>query len=150
MNIQMAFLAALGLTFGLSSTAAPAVQDTPEASAKEKKIRKLLEMTGSAAMGKQVMDAMLNSFAGNPDLPAGFIEKFKETAKPERLIELIIPIYLNNLDEETLDGTIAFFDSPAGRKFVKAQPVIVQQSMAAGQKWGAEMAEKTLKALNEK
>jgi hypothetical protein len=150
MKIQMALLAALGLTLGVPSTAAPAVQDTPAASAKEKKIRKLLEVTGSSAMGKQVMDAMLNSFSGNPGLPAGFIEKFKETAQPDKLVELIIPIYLNNLDEETIDGALAFFETPAGKKFIKAQPTIVQQSMAAGQKWGAEMAEKTLKALNEK
>lgn len=150
MKIQMALLAALVLTLGAPSTAAPAVQDTPDRSANEKKIRKLLEMTGSAAMGKQVMDTMLNSFSRTPGLPDGFIEKFKETAQPDKLVELIVPIYLNNLDEETIDAAIAFYASPAGKKFIKAQPVIVQQSMAAGQKWGAETAEKTLKALNEK
>jgi len=150
MKIQMAITAALALTFAVPSTAAPTVQDKPEVSAKEKKIRKLLEVTGSAAMGKQVMDAMLDSFQGNNALPPGFIEKFKETAQPEKLVELIVPIYLKNLDEETIDGALVFFDSPAGKKFIKAQPTIVQESMAAGQKWGTEMAEKTLKALNEK
>jgi uncharacterized protein len=145
MKIQMAIVCALALTFGVPSTAAPATLQDP--SAKEKKIRKLLEVTGSAAMGKQVMDAMLDSFQGNAGLPAGFIEKFKETAQPEKLVELIIPIYMKNLDEECIDGALAFFESPAGKKFIKAQPTIVQESMAAGQKWGTEMAEKTLKAL---
>jgi hypothetical protein len=98
-------------------------------------------------MGKQVMDTMLDHFSKSADLPAGFIEKFKETANPDSLIELLVPIYVKNLDEETLDGTIAFFESTAGKKFIKAQPIIMRESMEAGQKWGAEAAQKALKAL---
>jgi hypothetical protein len=145
MKIQIAIVAVLGLSFTFPvAAAAPALQ---EPSAKEKKIRKLLEVTGTAAMGKQVMDAMLDNFSKSADLPEGFIPKFKEIANPDSLIELIVPIYVRNLDEETLDGTIAFFETPAGKKFIKAQPTIMKESMEAGQKWGIEAAQKALKAL---
>ena len=147
MKIQLALLAALGITFAFPVAAAPAVQDPAPKSAKDKKIRKLLEITGAAASGKQVMDAMLDHFSKSAELPDGFIEKFKETANPESLIELIVPIYMKHLDEETLDGAIAFFESPAGKTFIKVQPKILKESMEAGQRWGAEAAQKTLKAL---
>jgi hypothetical protein len=147
MKIQLSIVAVLGLSFAFPAAAAPAAQEPAPQSLKEKKIRKLLEVTGAAAMGKQVMDTMLDHFSKSVDLPEGFIEKFKETANPGSLVELIVPIYVKHLDEETLDGTIAFFESPAGRKFVKAQPLIMKESMEAGQKWGAEAAQKTLKAL---
>jgi len=133
MKIQLALVAVLGTTFAFPAAAAPAVQDPAPKSAKDKKIRKLLEITGAAASGKQVMDAMLDHFS--------------KTANPESLIELIVPIYMKNLDEETLDGAIAFFESPAGKTFIKVQPKILKESMEAGQRWGAEAAQTTLKAL---
>jgi len=144
MNIQLAVVAVLGLTFAFPVAAAPEGQ---EKSVKEQKIRKLLEITGASSSGKQIMDAMLDAFSKSPNLPEGFIEKFKETANPDGLIEIIVPIYLKNLDEDSIDGAIAFYESPAGKKFVKAQPVLIKESMEAGQKWGAEAAQKTLKAL---
>jgi hypothetical protein len=147
MRIQLAFVAMLGLSFACPVSAAPALQ---EPSAKEKKIRRLLEVTGTAAMGRQVMDAMLDQFSKSADIPEGFIQKFKETANPDSLVEILVPIYVRNLDEETLDGTITFFESPAGKKFIKAQPIIMKESMDAGQKWGSEAAHKALKALEKK
>ena len=87
-------------------------------------------------MGKQVMDTMLDHFSKSADIPEGFIQKFKETANPDSLVELLVPIYVKNLDEETLDGTIAFFESAAGKKFIKAQPFIMKESMEVGEKVG--------------
>ena len=144
MKFQLAALAVFGLTLLIPASAAPALQEPP---AREKKIRKLLEVAGTSAMGRQIMDTMLEHLSKSADLPPGFIQKFKETANPDSLIELLVPIYLKHLDEETLDGTIAFFESPAGKKFVKAQPLLMKESMEAQQKWGAEAAQRALKAL---
>lgn len=150
MKIPLALVTLLGTLAAGTVGAAPERQDPPTPpSNKEMKIRKLLDTTGAAATGKQVMDAMLNEFGKSNNLPEGFIEKFKETARPDTLVEIIVPIYLKHLDEDTVDGAIAFFESPAGKKFLKAQPEILKESMEAGQKWGAESARKTLRALQE-
>jgi hypothetical protein len=150
MNIQLAIVTLLATLAAGTIGAAPEQQDPPPPPTnKEMKIRKLLDTTGAAATGKQVMDAMLNEFGKTNNLPEGFIEKFKETAKPDTLVEIIVPIYIKHLDEDTIDGAIAFFESPAGKKFLKAQPEILKESMEAGQKWGAESARKTLKALQD-
>jgi hypothetical protein len=116
---------------------------------KEQKVRKLLEITGAASMGKQVMDAMLDQFNKMPNLPEGFIAKFREVATGQDLLEKVIPIYLKHFDEESLDAVIAFYQTDAGRKFIKAQPAIMKESMELGQKWGQELATKALKSLQE-
>jgi len=144
MNIRLAFVVVLAWTIAFPVSAAPAAQ---EASAKEKKIRRLLEMSGTSAMGQQVVDTMADHFSKAPDLPAGFIQKLREAARPDALIDSLVPIYVKNLDDETLDATIAFFESPAGKKFTKAQPLIMKESMEATQKWSTEAAQKALKAV---
>lgn len=114
---------------------------------KEAKVRRLLQLTGAADMGKQVMDRMLDQFAAISGLPDGFIEKFKKLAKPAELVDLVVPINMKHLDEKTLDAALAFWSSPEGQKFQKAQPKILAESMAAGQKWGTELAAKVIAEL---
>jgi hypothetical protein len=135
--------AAFAAASALMISAAPsATQD-----AKEAKVRKLMELTGAGDLGKQTMDAMLDQFQKNQELPRGFVEKFKATAKPQDLVNLIIPIYMKHLDEATIDAAIAFHESEAGRKLTKSQGAIMKESMDAGAKWGQETALKVLQEL---
>lgn len=113
----------------------------------EKKARRLLELTGASHMGEQVMDAMFEQFRQMPGLPDGFLDRVKELADPDELVEMVIPIYVRHLDAKTMDGAIAFFESPAGGAFAKAQPSIVEESMKAGQEWDAKLAREALEGL---
>ncbi len=126
---------------GLAQPAAP--------SAKEAKVRKLLQLSGAAEMGKQVLDAMIVQFRTMPNLPAGFLDKFQSLAKPAELVEQIIPVYERNLDDQALDAAIEFFMSPGGQKFVKAQPAITKESMELGSQWGRELATRVMKELEQ-
>lgn len=128
-------------------SAAP-VQDPPK-SEKEKKARLLMELTGAANVGKQTMDGMLDHFSKTPGVPENFVKKFKELARPQDLVEMVVPIYLKHLDEPTLDSVIAFYKSEAGVRLMKAQPLMVKESMEAGQKWGQDLATKVLQALQD-
>jgi hypothetical protein len=42
---------------------------------------------------------------------------------------LMVRIYAESFTQEELDGLIAFYDSPAGRAFVKKMPVVMEKSM---------------------
>jgi len=117
-------------------------QDTKEA-----KVRELMKLTGAADLGKQTMDSMLHEFRKMPGLPPGFLEKFRQTARPEELIERIVPIYMKHLDDETLDAAIAFYKTPAGRKLTRAQPAILQESFQVGKEWGQELAMKVMRDI---
>ena len=131
---------------GLIAAVAIAVP-TFAASGKEAKVRRLLDLTGAGNMGKQAVDAMLDNFAHNKQLPKGFIPKFKARAKPDDLVNLVVPIYMKHLDDRALDGAIRFFSSPAGQAFVEAQPKMVRESMTVGQQWGMKLAKQTMAEL---
>ena len=128
---------------GLRAEDAPAGQ-------KEQKVRRLLELTGAAAVGKQAMEQMIAGFqpmeaAGQ--LPPGFCKKFSDMTDPKEIAELAVPAYVKHLSEEDLDGAIAFYQTPAGRHMAEALPAITRESMEAGQKWGQAMVQKVMAAL---
>jgi hypothetical protein len=117
-------------------------------SAKEKDIRKLLEITGSAKMGKQMMDQMIKQMKVlQPAIPAKFWEEFKKEVKPSELVDMIVPIYAKHLTHDDIKGLIKFYESPVGRKFISVQPAIMRESMAAGQAWGRKLGMKIAKKL---
>lgn len=137
----------LALLAAPASGAGPAVEAK---SAKEQKIRKLIALTGGEELARSMLDAMLAELAKDPDAPAGVAEKFRELAAKEDLVSQYVPIYAAHLQEPELDAAITFYSSPMGQKFAKAQPGIVQDSMAAGSKWGASLAERAMKELQAK
>ena len=139
------FLIALALAFTLALPAAVRADDAT----KEALVREMLELTGAADLGKQMMEGMAAQFRQNPQISGEFIDKFLELAKPDDLIELIVPVYVKALDEDTLRGSIEFYKSPAGMQLVAVQPQITQESMVLGQQWGMKLAEETQKALEE-
>lgn len=151
MNLVRPVSVALVLALALLAPvrAGSAVQEGKEKkqSALEQKVRKLMELTGSGSLGKQVLDAMCDQFDKLPNLPEGFVAKFKELAKGEDIVERVVPIYVKHLDEASVDAAIAFYQTEGGRKLLKAQPAIMKESMEVGQKWGQELAEKALKTL---
>jgi hypothetical protein len=94
-----------------------------------------------------MLDNMMDAFQKMPNLPDGFVERFKAEAKPEQIVDLCVPIYDKYLSEEDLDGILVFYKSPAGKHLLQAQPKILQESMEVGQKWGRELAERVLESL---
>jgi hypothetical protein len=132
------------LVLVMAAAAAPVRAEEPVQRDKEAKVRELLELTGAADMGKQTMDAMLEHFARMPGLPAGFIDRFKKIARPEDLLELVVPIYMKHYDVETVDALLVFYRTPAGGKMLQVQSQIMSESMEAGRKWGEQLARRAL------
>lgn len=122
----------------------------PVAASKEQKVRTLLELTGGASMGSKILEAMLSQIESQRDAPAGFGDEFRALAAKDDLLSRLVPIYVKNLTDADIDGAIAFYRSPAGRDLAKAQPIILQQSMDAGQLWGQELAKKAADAAEAK
>ena len=57
-------------------------------------------------------------------------------ARLNELAEQTAVIYANNFTPDELRAITAFFRTPIGQKYLEKQPVITQQSMAAGQRFG--------------
>jgi hypothetical protein len=126
-----------------SSEGSPPAEDLTSLTS-EQLATKLLELTGAATLGKQVLDGMAQNMSKLKGLPPGFMERLQANARPEELAALLIPIYVRNFDRETLIAAIQFYESRYGRVMVSHLPQATKESMEAGQQWGRTLAQKTL------
>lgn len=130
-------------------TASVAAQEAK--SSHNQKIRQLLELTGAGTLGLQVIDSMMASFKQSmPEVPEEFWTGFRAKIKPETLTDLMVPVYEKYLAEADVDELIKFFSSPAGRRFVEKQPLILADSMKAGETWGQNLAKDVIEELQKK
>ena len=114
-------------------------------------IFRMLELSGSAKIGIQVMRQMLRyQQKVNPEVPQAFWDEFMNEVDPNELIELIAPIYARYFSHEDIKGRIRFYQSPVGKKLVSFQPLITRDSMSGGQQWGMAIGRKILRKLQEK
>lgn len=117
-------------------------------SQKQKDIRKLLQITGSGELGTQVMNQMIGSMKkAMPNVPDKFWNDFMKEVHTSELVDLIVPIYDRNLTHDDVKQLIKFYESPTGRKFVGVLPKITQESMAVGEKWGRDLAQRVIQKL---
>ncbi|MEA2561692.1 MAG: hypothetical protein QOH06_3196 [Acidobacteriota bacterium] len=119
-----------------------------EGNTKEQDIRRLLELTGSTKMAEQIMDQMMAAFEQNaPGIPKAFWDRFRAEINTEDLLSMTIPIYDKNFSHEDIRGLIAFYQTPLGATLIEKLPIIAQESMAAGMKWGEEIGQKAVAKL---
>jgi hypothetical protein len=60
----------------------------------------------------------------------------KMTVRINELEDSMVEIYANNFSGAELRELTAFYKSPTGQKFLQKTPLVTQQTMAAGQKFG--------------
>lgn len=129
----------------VSTSAAPAATDD-----KVQKIEELLELTGSGDLGVQVMEGMLAQMKqALPDVPAEWWSAFMDKVDPQSLNALVVPIYEKHFSDEEIDAMLTFYRTPAGQSVVSKLPVIMQESMVAGQTWGEQLMKDVIGGLEE-
>jgi len=146
-----------GILLGTMGSAALAQEpggkavEVKPAEATEAEIRRLLEVTGSARIAQQVLATIIASIhQQQPEVPEEVWAEVLGEFKTEDVTRNTIPIYKKYLTGEDIRGLIAFYESPVGRKLIEVQPQIVQESMAIGQKWGEDAAQRVFKRLQDR
>lgn len=146
MKNTFSLLAALCLLFSASDMLAQS-----GSTQKEKNIRQLLALTGSGDLGRQTMQQLLVSMRqAMPQVPEEFWQEFMAKANPERIADLIVPIYMKHFTDTEIDAMLAFYKSDAGQSVVRKLPVVTQESILAGQEWGQAMAGEIVQELKVK
>lgn len=140
------------------STPALAAEVTP---AKAKQIQQLMELTGARNLGQQFGRIMTQQIyqvlrAAKPETPERallLIEEetnaLMEQESPALLADLV-PIYDRHFSEVELQQLIAFYQTDLGKKTIAVMPMVMQESVAAGQAWGQAMAPKLMARLEER
>lgn len=132
-------LACLFLIFSLTSISAIAEP------ASKQSVKMLMERTGAGNMGVQMMNQMLPALKKMvPNAPEKFWTDVLAEMNADQIVEMIIPVYQKHLTEQDITEINAFYNTSAGKKLIRAQPAIMQESMMLGQKWGQETARKVI------
>ncbi|HEY6320850.1 MAG TPA: DUF2059 domain-containing protein [Thermoanaerobaculia bacterium] len=119
--------------------------------AKEAKIRRVLQLTGSAQLGTQVTNQLLESFkTAMPQVPAAFWSDVQKEIRPDDFVNLVIPIYARHFSESDLDGLIAFYSSPLGQRVTHEMPAVTSECVVTGQEWGRKLSNQILARTKQK
>jgi len=102
--------------------------------------RQLLAASGAVDIMVGAMKANLPAAQkAAPPLPTEFWTRLLDTLSrgaPE-LLDSVAVVYASTFSLEDLRELTAFYESPLGRRLRAAQPGILAQSTAVGQRWGA-------------
>ncbi len=139
----------LTLLFLLTLGGQPAAD--PISDEKREDIKRLLDVTGALAIGKQLSDSAVEHMtrqlkASRPDLPTKLFDILQEEVNGvidenlQLFVELVIPLYHRHFSHAEIQGLIAFYQSELGRKAVLVMPVLMQESMSVGRQWGRALA----------
>jgi hypothetical protein len=105
--------------------------------AKSESVQKLMDISGAGEMGKMMMGQMMPALKQSiPDATDEFWQEVIAEMNFDQLLSSIIPVYQQHLSEEDIQAILQFYTTPAGKKLISSQPVIMQQSMQIGQQWG--------------
>lgn len=111
----------------------------------------MLKSSGSEEAYQTAIDQMINmQKTQNPGIENEFWDKFSAEMKSsslDDLTEMLVPVYQKYLTIEDLKEIVAFYQTPVGKKFANSNPMILQESMQVGQKWGMEMGRKIVSEI---
>ncbi|MEI7905221.1 MAG: DUF2059 domain-containing protein [Candidatus Firestonebacteria bacterium] len=138
-----------GASYCAEEIAAPAKKETnTDQAARYKDIRSLLEAIGGGGMGEDVAGQIVRAF--KQQFPAVTDAEWKAHIKNMNTAELdekLLPVYDKYLANADVKEITAFYNSEIGKKMKNTMPVLMQESMGAGQTWGDEKAEALMKLL---
>lgn len=141
---------ALALSMVLLGSTAMLVATPAQAAggAKLRKIHKLLEVTGAARMGQQIMVQLIARMRQSlRDVPEAFWDKMVKRADVKGMIGDVANLYDKHLTMGDVDGLLKFYRSPVGRRFIKLQPTLMRGSMQIGQDWGQKLTRQVIGEL---
>ena len=148
---------------GASPSNAASAQNATDlnAPASKEDIERYLTAMDTPEMMKNVMAAMTQQMhkivheqaQKQPNLPADFEARtdkmlddmFKDFPVQE-LIDVMVPVYQKHLTKGDVDGLVAFYTSPTGKKVLKEMPAMMQESMQAA----SGVAQKLMAEANER
>jgi uncharacterized protein len=144
--------------FGQSSAAPPAAR--PIDPAKEADIRQLMDVTGVKDTVTQMMDRMEETLRPmfTRSLPPGayrerlvqlFFEKLHEKNDPEHILNMVIPVYAQNLSDDDVKGLIQFYKTPLGQKWVGVRSKVEAEVAPAARSWGEQIGRESMKEVIE-
>lgn len=110
--------------------------------AKREAIVRLLKVSRAGELAVQAaLQGIQAQKQAMPQVPEIFWAEFTKELNAEAFETLAIPIYDKHFTLGELKAILAFYDTPAGRVLLSKQPMVLQESMEAGQALGARLGQ---------
>jgi hypothetical protein len=123
----------------------------PSTAEKAADIKRLLDLTGGARLGERMLDRLFETERrAMPDVPDSVWEDARRAFETKDLLELIAAVWDRHFTQDEIRGLIAFYESPLGTRLREMQPVILEESLYAGEEWGRRAMEKLQEKLLQK
>lgn len=154
----------IGFVFCLSFTFGGIVQaqsvrdgDAPAAISPQRRadIGRLLELMNVFEEEKRSVEPLFENFKrAAPQVPAevwrDLRKEFDAEFTVEFLLDSYVPIYARNFSAAEVKELIKFYESPAGRKMVKAIPLIREEAFIIGFERGQKLGQRIRERLKSK
>jgi hypothetical protein len=115
--------------------------DKAEAAARKlKKAGELLTAMNQRETSKSALDASLETFT-EMGLPDEFKSCFKDNFDIDHTLAFTAEIYVDALEESTIDAMLEFYKSDEGKTLAKALPEITVASFKKGSEYGKKVGE---------
>lgn len=98
----------------------------------KKDVLKVIEMSGSANAMKAAKDQILKMIP--QEKQAAFILEFD--ASMPALYDKMAVIYMETYSKEEINGMLAYYESPIGKKIIEKVGVVFEKTQVAGKEWG--------------
>ncbi|MEL7354432.1 MAG: DUF2059 domain-containing protein [Cyanobacteria bacterium J06560_5] len=113
-------------------------------------IEELIALTNPPGTNEFLMETMIAQFRQiAPEVPDLWWDTFAEKVDYDELNALVIPIYARYYTPEEVSAMLEFYRTPVGQSVLAKLPLVLEESVAAGQTWGLNLAEEILTELEE-
>jgi hypothetical protein len=132
------------------STAASTQPAKLDPAQKEADIRKLLEVTGSARLARQMLDHMIESFRTQlPSVPGEFWDRFISEVDVNQFVDMVVPVYMKRMSHDAIFAALQFFESAPGRKFSAETVPVAAESQRIGERWGSIISAQAIEKMRD-
>ena len=115
---------------------------------KEKDIVKLLDISGATELEVQALVEGIDLYKEMfPEIPEKIWIDFLSEIDNQDIIDIYLPLYDKYFTHQDIKELIQFYDSPIGKKMIRVEPYIMQESMIEGEKWGEKISTKLLQNI---
>jgi hypothetical protein len=135
---------------GSTSQAAEPAKSAPIDRDKESAIRKLLEVSGTETLMRDMMTGTMNSIRPllTSSLPAGeyreklvelFVKKFESKMDVGQLLTQLLPVYDQYFTTAEIEQLTQFYGTPLGKKYLAIAPQLLAAAQKIGKTWGEQL-----------
>jgi hypothetical protein len=122
-------------------------QSTP-AETKEASIRKLLSLMNAKGSFNSALQSQISAAKKNGTrVPPKFWDEVLKAVDLDKFIEFLVPIYDKHFSNEEIEGLIAFYQTPLGKKLTSELPQLMTESAAVGDKYGQQIANQVIQKM---